>query len=413
MNIMNVLYISYDGITDHIGQSQIAPYLMGLAAKGHQITLLTAEKIERQDIIDQFKEKFVESGVEWHFVKYHYSPPVFSSVFDIFQMRLKAHAIINKNKIEVLHCRSYMASLIGLHFKRKLGTKFIFDMRDFWPDARKEVKQFDVDNNVIHRSVYNYFKRKEKNFLEEADYIISLTEAGKQVLNGWQEKGMKIDAPIAVIPCCADFDVYDRDRLESEKLALMREALGLQKGEFILNYLGSLGPAYLTDEMMDVFKRLLIKKPEAKFLIIANNDHHLALQSSERKGLPSDRIIVKKGTKKEVPYLIALSDLSLFFIIPSFAKQACSPTKLAELLAMNVPVIGNTKVGDVDSILQLEENNSAVVKAFTDVEYDAVLEKILPKIALGNDHIRGHSMRFSHLCGIDSYDAVYQSLKNK
>ena len=38
---MKVLYISHDGITDHIGKSQVAPYLLGLAAKGYGITVLS------------------------------------------------------------------------------------------------------------------------------------------------------------------------------------------------------------------------------------------------------------------------------------------------------------------------------------------------------------------------------------
>ena len=134
---MNVLYVTYDGITDHIGQSQVAPYLIGLVAKGHSITLLSAEKVERTDIIEKYSKIFAEAGVEWHYVTYHKSPPVLSSVYDILQMRKRAGELIKKNSIEVMHCRSYMASLIGLHFKRKLGVKFIFDMRDFWPDAGK------------------------------------------------------------------------------------------------------------------------------------------------------------------------------------------------------------------------------------------------------------------------------------
>ncbi|MFC6998579.1 glycosyltransferase [Rufibacter roseus] len=407
---MNVLYITYDGITDHIGQSQVAPYLIGLSAKGHKITLLSAEKMERADIIERYKQIFSEAGVEWHYVPYHKNPPVLSSIYDVFNMRKVAKKLIAKNNIGATHCRSYVAALVGLHFKRKAGIKFIFDMRDFWPDARKEIKVFDVEKNPMHKAVYQYFKKQEKAFLQESDHIVSLTEAGKRVMVDWRQKGMNIDAPISVIPCCADFNFYNRERLDPVKLKVVRKSLGINDGDFVLNYLGSLGAAYLTDEMMDVFNVLLAKKPSAKFLIIANNDHHLAIQSAESRGIPADRLIVIKGNKEEVPYLIAQADLSLFFIIPSFAKQACSPTKLAELLAMNIPVIGNTKIGDVDEILRLEKNNSAVMKAFTTDEYDAVLTQVLQKISQGNDHIRNTAENFSLECGIDLYNQVYQSL---
>jgi hypothetical protein len=39
-----VLYISYDGMTDPLGQSQVIPYLAGLSAKGYVFTLISCEK---------------------------------------------------------------------------------------------------------------------------------------------------------------------------------------------------------------------------------------------------------------------------------------------------------------------------------------------------------------------------------
>src|SRR5690349_17921496 len=121
MSTNSVLYITYDGITDHIGQSQVAPYLLGLAAKGHRITLLSAEKIEKVAIIEKYKDIFLKNGVEWHYITYHKKPPVVSSVWDLYRMNQLTGKLIKKNKIRVLHCRSYMASLIGLHFKKKKG----------------------------------------------------------------------------------------------------------------------------------------------------------------------------------------------------------------------------------------------------------------------------------------------------
>jgi len=34
-----VLYLSYDGMTDPLGGSQVLPYLVGLSKLGHRITL--------------------------------------------------------------------------------------------------------------------------------------------------------------------------------------------------------------------------------------------------------------------------------------------------------------------------------------------------------------------------------------
>jgi hypothetical protein len=129
-----------------------------------------------------------------------------------------------------------------------------------------------------------------------------------------------------------------------------------------------------------------------------------------RKGIPAEQLIVCKANREEVPYYIAQSNLSLFFIRPSFAKQACSPTKLAELLAMNVPVIGNTGIGDLDAILQPEINHSTVIRSFDEQEYDVRLSEVLRLMESGNDGIRESALRFDLPSGVESYDQVYQSL---
>ncbi len=43
----SVLYTTYDGLTDPLGQSQILPYLQQLCREGYQFTILSFEKRER------------------------------------------------------------------------------------------------------------------------------------------------------------------------------------------------------------------------------------------------------------------------------------------------------------------------------------------------------------------------------
>ncbi len=39
-----ILYVSYDGMTDPLGQSQVLPYIEGLSKYGYQYTLISCEK---------------------------------------------------------------------------------------------------------------------------------------------------------------------------------------------------------------------------------------------------------------------------------------------------------------------------------------------------------------------------------
>ena len=57
-----ILYISYDGLTDSLGQSQILPYIIGLSKQGYRFTIVSAEKEKvyacGKDEIQKIKEDF-------------------------------------------------------------------------------------------------------------------------------------------------------------------------------------------------------------------------------------------------------------------------------------------------------------------------------------------------------------------
>ena len=40
----NILYLSYDGMTDPLGQSQVLPYLIGLTKEGFTFHIISFEK---------------------------------------------------------------------------------------------------------------------------------------------------------------------------------------------------------------------------------------------------------------------------------------------------------------------------------------------------------------------------------
>ena len=57
-------------------------------------------------------------------------------------------------------------------------------MRGFYADERVDGKIWSLDN-FIYKKIYNYFKSKEKEFLQFSDYTISLTENGKKEILIW------------------------------------------------------------------------------------------------------------------------------------------------------------------------------------------------------------------------------------
>jgi len=406
---MKVLYISYDGMTDPLGQSQVIPYLQGLSAKGHEITLISCEKQERFSAHGKMIAALLSaSSIAWHPVPYSSLPSVLSKQLNLFRMEKKARKLCEVLKPAAVHCRSYMAALIGLKLKRKYGIQFIFDMRGFWADERIDGNIWSL-GNPLHKRIYAYFKKMETDFLRNADYTISLTENAKKEILSWPAlKGTKV--PVEVIPCCADLALFSAASVDPAKQKSLQARLGITENDLVISYLGSIGTWYMLDEMLDFFKCLLAKKANAKFLFITPDTADQIHESAKRKGIPQERIAVVSAQRAEVPAYLSLSAISLYFIKPLYSKKASSPTKTAEIMGLGIPLITNSGIGDSDLILG-EAKAGALINEFTTAEYERIIEQIDVLLKLDKTTIAQASEKyFSLQRGVEKYAAVYAKL---
>jgi glycosyltransferase involved in cell wall biosynthesis len=363
---MKILYISYDGMTDPLGQSQVIPYLKGLSAKGYKIIIISCEKRDRFEKQKKTIKKILYvNNIDWHPVPYSRLPSVFSKQFNLSLINTKANLICSEEKPDIVHCRSYMAALIGLKLKKRYGTKFIFDMRGFWADERVDGGIWKL-NNILHSRIYKFFKKKEIEFLLNSDKTICLTTQAMDEIRSWQQlNGKKI--PIQVIPCCADLQLFNLKNINKAEKEKLKQKLQINETDFIISYLGSIGTWYMLDEMLDFFKRLLDKKTNSKFLFITQDDKSLILQKAKEKQISREKIIIHSANRNEVPIYISLSDISIFFIKPLYSKKASSPTKMGEIMALGVPIITNKGIGDDDQIIG-ESGAGMLIEKFTNEE---------------------------------------------
>ena len=231
-----VLYLSYDGMTDPLGQSQVLPYIIGLTKNGYEFTLISCEKkekyLENKTIIENI---CLANNIDWQPLFYTKNPPILSTLWDIIKLSRLAKATHKKKQFKLIHCRSYISALIGLIFKKKYGIKFLFDMRGFWADERVDGELWNL-KKLHYRIIYNFFKKKEKEFLSYADKVVSLTENGKNEMLSWNIPNLTNDK-IEVIPCAADYDLFDLVTDKKRKLAKLN--LGLKPSQFVLSYIGS------------------------------------------------------------------------------------------------------------------------------------------------------------------------------
>jgi glycosyltransferase involved in cell wall biosynthesis len=367
--LKKILYISYDGMTDPLGQSQVLPYLVGLTKKGCQFHLISFEKQERFEKFESTIQQICsDAGIVWHPLSYTKKPPLLSTIYDVQRMKKMAHTLHKTHQFDLIHCRSYISALVGMGMKKRYNTKFLFDMRGFWADERVEGGIWNL-TNPLFKVVYTYFKAKEKRYFTESDAIVSLTHKGKEVI----VKEFGIDtSKISVIPCCADLNLFNSQNVKEAELSELRELLGIDESKKVLGYVGSIGTWYMLPEMLDFFKVLRTKDSSWTFLIVSGEHPANIYRMAQEKQIDVSALIIMSCLHKEVPKYISLFDLSVFFIRPSYSKQASSPTKQGELMAMGIPIVCNAGVGDTDLVIEtyeagavLNETNPSAYDTFT------------------------------------------------
>ena len=321
-------------------------------------------------------------------------------------MRRKAFHLHCEENFSLVHCRSYIASLIGLSMKRKTGVKFLFDMRGFWADERVESGLWNL-KNPLYKLIYKFFKKKEIQFFNEADYIISLTYAGEKEIHSW--KNLKQPVLIEVIPCCADFEIFSPENVNQSLLPELRNKFAVSSTDFIVSYVGSVSTWYRLDEMFRFVKFIQRKKSSAKFLFITKDSQELIYRAAERNAVEINKLIVTSASRNELPALLSLSHLSVFFYKDGFSRCAVSPTKQAEVMAMGIPHICNTGVGDVEAIVKESAAGYAVTK-FDDEEFEKAYS-FVSDMKLTPEKIRQAAIKFYSLeSGVEKYQSVYEKI---
>lgn len=401
-----VLYISYDGMTDQLGQSQVLPYLVKLSAMGYEFTLLSFEKKEKfQKLSSTIESICKKHNIRWVPEFFSSRPPLLSKVYDGWKMKRAVAKLHREYQFTFTHCRSYVAAAAGLMLLKKQGVPFLFDMRGFWVDERVDNGQWNL-KNPIYRFAYKFYKKKEKKYFGSSARIISLTEKGKQELI--TNYGVKAEK-VFVIPCCADLDHFDYHKINEADKDALRNKLGIGREDRIISYLGSLGGWYLTDEMLDFFNVLKKKVAKAKFLFITHDSREGIITKAAGKGINAEDIVVVPGARQDVPLLLSLSDWSLFFIKDAYSKKASSPTKQGEIMAMGIPVICND-IGDTGKIVT-EAGAGLVVTSFSEDQYRECVDKLELLRNLEKESIRKSAYQYYDLNGGAAiYARVYKEV---
>jgi glycosyltransferase involved in cell wall biosynthesis len=394
---VNVLYITYDGILEPLGQSQVVAYLDRLSAPPEtRVFLLSYEKPgDAGDERARMRADLRRRGITWIPLRYHKRPTLPATLYDIAVGLVVATAIALRHRVRIVHARSYVAALIAVWLKRLVGARFLFDMRGFWADERVEAGLWPR-----HGRLYAMAKAFERVYLRNADAVVTLTEAAEREIRGFSYLQDRCPA-IAVIPTCVDLERFDRPRAPRSVAAAR---------EFTLVYSGSLGTWYRIDDMVALFVALKARHPRARFVVLSRSDPAAVEALRRRHGLADGDLTVRAVPHRQMPEWVGAGDAGIMFARSVWADKARCPTKLGEFLACGVPVVVSPGIGDTEAVIR-REGVGVVVETFTPRGYEAAVDAMDALRAdpeLGDRCRRTAERHFAG--GVRSYRALYGAL---
>ena len=394
MALPAVLYVSYDGMLEPLGQSQVIAYLEGLTdtAAFHLISYEKPADWHDSAKRDAIAARLHAAGIVWHPLRYHKSPSVPATLYDIMCGTLLALYLTLRHRIRFVHARSYIPALIGRVVKALTGAKLLFDMRGLWADERVDGGIWPKDGRVF-RTV----KGLEKGFLLHADQVVTLTHASAEVIAAFPYLAGR-PLKMSVIPTCADLDLFRPERTAPP-------------ATFTLGYLGSVGTWYLFDEVLEIFRLLRARGP-AKLLVINRHERDFITGRIAAFDIDPTDVEITAVAHREVPQQIARMSVGAAIIKPIYSKIASAPTKLAEYLGCGVPCLGNTGVGDMEAILEGEKVGVALTD-FSPADRAGAVDRLLALVADPEMPARCRAVAeklFSLDQGVIDYRAIYREL---
>ena len=338
---INTIYITFDGITDPLGQSQVLPYLEGLSKNGIKFYLISLEK--NLKATRKLSKNIENIGISWYRLKYFrfYFLGTFINIIQCFAL---VFYLLLFKKIKIIHSRSYAPLFSALPLKKLFNFKLIFDMRGFWPEGLVETKRIKKDSLY-----YKMLKFLERSGILFSDYIVVLTPEAKEIIESiYRDKKLKI----IWMPTCVDCKKF-----------IGKDPIYI-KDKFVMVYSGSLWSHYDASAMIDFFKVLKSKIANAHFLILGNND------SEKLRSLFSQRDIDEKDytiftlKSEDVPRYLLGSNLGISFRYDRYSEKATFPTKLAEYFISGLPVVMNSESSYIKKFV--DSNKIGVVLEKTD-----------------------------------------------
>ncbi len=315
--------MTHNGIGTPLVRSQVLPYLRLLAARGHEIDLVTFERGEPFPEGEFPRER-------WHGLTPRPGRSLAAKIIDIARGVWVIARLARRRRAEVLHARSYLPAAICWLVGGALRIPYIFDMRGFLGEEY-------VDAGIWAPADVRYLalRAAEGHLLRDAAEIVVLTQAGaRRLCSECRYARSTRGKNISVVPCAVDLDLFRPVEVRGTTPTLV--------------YSGTLGMWYLLDEMIQVYAQALEKEPSLRFLFLNRREHELIRGAWAAAGLSPERLEIRAVDFGGMPLELSRAHVAIALLKRAPSKVGSSPIKIGEYFACGLPVVVNEGLGDSD-----------------------------------------------------------------
>ncbi|MCU5788094.1 hypothetical protein B27N_03097 [Alcanivorax marinus] len=398
-----VLYLSYTGMLEPLGRSQVLSYLSRLSSE-YMFTLVSFEKpadLADDNAVTSLRAECEQYGIDWRPQTYHHRPRMLATAWDLLTLLWQTCRFSFGKEVRLVHCRSYIPAITAWLCGKLTRKPFIFDMRALWPDEMVTAGRLRRESLT-----YRVLMWVERRLLRQAARVVSLTQAGVDyLLEVYPELS---PTKFEVITTCVD---VERFHVPAKQSPGTRVA---DRSPFMVGTMGTLlsGWFYL-DAFFAFFLAVKRLRSDAIVSIVTRDDHESVLEAAREAGICPEQVDIRAASSKEMPDLLAKMDVGVMFFAP---KPGSAPTRLGEFLAAGVPVVGNTGIGDLGRLIESYDVGVVV----NDVRDRAALAEAAREMLGGyDDMLASGACRyaaedyFSVDKGAEKYLRLYQSLVTK
>lgn len=342
---MNILFLSYWGLGEGLTAATVFPHLRILSQLENikQIVLVT---IEREGYNDG-NLPLIPKVIHYPLQSKRPLPNIVNKIVDFVVFPRELSSICRKENIDLIIARGAPSGALALKVSQRNSLPFTVESYEPHAEYMRETgtwRKYDPR--------YIFQKRWEEELERGAQALMPVSGSYKDFLI---HKGLSASR-IDVAPCCVDLSLFNYDKLSSDSF---RRLLGIQD-RICGVYAGKFGGIYYDKESFRIFKMAEeFYKGRFYLIILSSDDKRYIEKELESVKFDMRNVLIKKVNHGEVPKYLNAADFGFTLIKPKPTNLYCSPIKSGEYLAMGLPALMTSGVGDDHHIL-LKENAGVV-----------------------------------------------------